>query len=66
VVDDADDWSRRIFVSRQGPELWRGFLTAVVVLLLLESWVAAPGTTGPAARIPRAGPTQEEVGARVT
>jgi hypothetical protein len=65
VVEDAADWSRRIFVNRQGPELWRIFLATAALLLLVESWVAAPGATGRTTRLPRAEALEEDV-ARVT
>ena len=40
---DASSWRRSIFASRQGTELWRWLLVAVLVLLLVESRVAATG-----------------------
>jgi len=43
VVDDVRDWPREVFVSRQGPELWKPLLLLALLLLLLESWVAAAG-----------------------
>jgi hypothetical protein len=52
LAEDVADWRRRIFVSRQGPELWRLLLAAALILLALESWVAAPGGTGSTARVP--------------
>ena len=57
---DASSWRRSIFASRQGTELWRWLLVAALVLLLVESRVAATGrrarssdhATGPRARNP--------------
>jgi len=42
-VDDEDDWARAVFRARQGPELWRPLLAAVVILLVLESLMGASG-----------------------
>jgi len=36
-------WGRAVFRARQGPELWRPLLLAALLLLLLESGVAAAG-----------------------
>ena len=67
---DASSWRRLVFASRQGTEVWRWLLAAALVLLLLESRVAAtgrrtsssggatmPGSRGPSASgpLPRAG-----------
>ncbi len=38
-------WSRTIFRVRQGPELWRPFLIAALILLLTEAFIAAAGHT---------------------
>lgn len=43
TADDAEAWSSAIFVTRQGPELWRPLLVVAVLLLVLEAWVAAAG-----------------------
>ncbi|MCY3704677.1 MAG: BatA domain-containing protein [Gammaproteobacteria bacterium] len=40
---DASSWRRLVFASRQGTEVWRWLLVAALVLLLLESRVAATG-----------------------
>jgi hypothetical protein len=42
-AEDVDEWAREIFVTRQGPELWRPLLAAALLLLLVEAWVAAAG-----------------------
>ena len=41
VVDDAADWSRRIFRSGRGPEPWRVLAVLVLALLIAETVVAA-------------------------
>lgn len=46
-VVDADAWDREIFRARQGPELWRPFLMAVLLLLLLEGLMATSGERTP-------------------
>ena len=56
-VEDARDWSREVFVTRQGPELWRSLLFLALLLLIVESWIAAPGSIG--GRTPRAAPQEE-------
>lgn len=48
-VSDADGWQREIFRARQGPELWRPFLIAVLLLLLLEAVMATSGERTPLA-----------------
>ena len=40
---DASSWRRSVFASQQGTELWRWLLLAVLLLLLLETRVAATG-----------------------
>ncbi len=40
---DASSWRRSVFASQQGTELWRWLLLAVLVLLLVESRIAATG-----------------------
>ena len=52
---DASSWRRSIFASRQGTELWRWLLVAALVLLLVESRVAATGRR-PDSRRDAAGP----------
>jgi hypothetical protein len=60
-AEDARDWNREIFVTRQGPELWRPLLIAALLLLLVEAWIAAPGSgTGRA----RAKPLEPDEGRR--
>lgn len=43
LVDDASEWRRSIFRRRRGPEPWRPLLVAVLLLLVLESGLAATG-----------------------
>ena len=43
LVRDPGEWPDRVFLSRQGPELWKPLLVSALLLLLLESWIAAPG-----------------------
>ena len=61
VVRDETEWGQASFMSRQGPELWRPLLVAAFVLLLVESWIAAPGRseTGAKRRSPPASPAGE-------
>ena len=47
VVSDSTRWSRALFSTGQGPEVWRWLLAATVLVLLAESVVAA---TGPGAK----------------
>ncbi len=42
-VRRAGAWDRAIFRTRQGPELWQPLLLAALLLLLLESAIAAAG-----------------------
>jgi hypothetical protein len=56
VVDDPGTWADAVFTQRQGRELWRPLLVAVVLLLLVESWAAASGATE---RAGRRGPAPE-------
>ena len=42
-VDDGGRWARETFTRRQGYESWRILLAAALVLLLVETWVAASG-----------------------
>lgn len=45
LVDDASDWGQAVFRARQGPELWRPFLFATLLLLMIETLVATSGAT---------------------
>ena len=44
-VVSSGRWSSEVFKSRQGPEIWRPLLFALIAVLLVESWIAASGTT---------------------
>ena len=44
-VVPAGRWSGEVFRSRQGPEIWRPLLIALIAVLVLESWIAASGST---------------------
>lgn len=64
VARSPGAWSRQIFPSGEGPEVWRPLLLAALVLLLAESWVAATGrrraavddTVQDTFRVPTGGP----------
>ncbi len=43
IVDDEQRWARAAFTQRQGFESWRVLLALALVLLLVESWIAAAG-----------------------
>ena len=43
LARDSTAWTRAIFTSRQGLEVWRPLLLTALVLLLAESWFAAAG-----------------------
>jgi hypothetical protein len=43
TVSDADGWARAVFRERRGPEVWRPLLLALIVLLVVESLLAAAG-----------------------
>jgi hypothetical protein len=43
LAKDSVAWTRAVFASRQGLEVWRPLMILVLVLLLVESWVAAAG-----------------------
>jgi hypothetical protein len=66
IVEDASDWPGEVFVSRQGPELWRPLLLAALVLLLLESWIAAPGRSSGGTPSALERPNRQEVRAPVS
>jgi len=42
LSESQNSWARSIFMQRQGPELWRPLLIAALILLVAESWLAAP------------------------
>lgn len=44
VAEGEDEWAGEIFRVRQGPELWRPFLLAALLLLLVEALAATSGT----------------------
>lgn len=44
VIDDPEVWRDAVFTERQGRELWRPLLVAVLLLLVAESWIAATGS----------------------
>ncbi|MEK9500610.1 BatA and WFA domain-containing protein [Gemmatimonadota bacterium DH-20] len=57
-VDDPGDWSGATFTRRQGYESWRVLLALALLLLLLESWIAASGGRQPrTATAPAPNPT---------
>jgi hypothetical protein len=56
VIDEAETWSDAVFTERQGRELWRPLMIAVLLLLLVESWAAASGAAPERARAPSAPP----------
>ncbi len=43
LATDAGSWTRAIFDRRQGPELWRYLLAALLLVLVVESVVASSG-----------------------
>ncbi len=43
LARDSVAWSRSVFTSRQGLEIWRPLLLLALLLLLAESWFAAAG-----------------------
>ena len=43
LVTDSARWTRAVFSTGQGPEIWRWLLIAVVLVLVTESLVAASG-----------------------
>jgi len=44
-VVSSGGWSGEVFRSRQGPEIWRPLLFALIVVLIVESMIAASGVT---------------------
>jgi hypothetical protein len=59
TAEDLDEWGREIFVTRQGPELWKPLLVTAFVLLLVEAWVAAGGASaGARTRSPQGEPDE--------
>jgi aerotolerance regulator-like protein/VWA domain-containing protein len=52
---NRDRWRRGIFLDSQGPEVGREFLVITLLLLLIESFVAAAGATGQARNTKRSG-----------
>jgi hypothetical protein len=67
TADDARAWNREIFVTRQGPELWKPLLVVALLLLLVEAWVAAPGASA-GSRVGKRAPEEarREVGVPAT
>jgi hypothetical protein len=45
IFTDTIAWTAAVFSSRQGDELWRPILAIALILLVLESVVAASGAT---------------------
>jgi hypothetical protein len=58
TADDLEAWGRAIFVTRQGPELWRPLLMLALLLLVVEAWVAAPGGSGGRKHVGAVGPEE--------
>lgn len=58
VARSPGGWSRQIFPSGQGPEVWRPLLLAALLLLVAESWVAATGRRSARTE----GPSQDGLG----
>ena len=50
VVERADAWSRAVFRSRVGPELWWPLVLAALLLLFAESFLATAGRVSAPAR----------------
>lgn len=46
LVSTAGEWDREAYRSRRGPELWWPLLLAALLLLLVESGIAASGRAG--------------------
>ena len=51
---DADDWASTVYSARQGPELWRLLVVALLLVLVAESLAAASGRAEPEPVIVRA------------
>lgn len=49
-VDRPAAWPRSVFRARQGPELWWPLVLCALLLLLVESVMAASGKAGPSSR----------------
>ncbi len=43
IVETRGDWPTSIFVRGQGPEIWRPLLVVLLLLLVVESLMAADG-----------------------
>ena len=52
-VADTARWTRALFSTGRGPEVWRWLLVAAVLVLLAESLVAAAGPSAPGSESPR-------------
>ena len=50
TVERPAGWTRSIFQTRQGPELWWPFLLTVFGLMLLETMMATSGERSPLSR----------------
>jgi hypothetical protein len=50
LVTDSARWTRAVFSTGQGPEIWRWLLIAVILVLVAESLVAASGPSLESAR----------------
>lgn len=50
MADSESEWAREVFRARQGPELWRPFLIAALLLLMIEALAATSGAGSPSGR----------------